>query len=75
MKLCSVTIQITPFQLYFRKVPYVLEYNLQCVNTIFFFKFANYRTLHIVVRGLGWPSCMCCHFLLSKRDVLRLMLV
>lgn len=37
MKLCSVTIQITPFQLYFRKVPDVLEYNLQCVNTIFFY--------------------------------------
>lgn len=35
MKLCSVTIQITPFQLYFRKVPDVLEYNLQRVNTIF----------------------------------------
>ena len=43
MKLCSVTIQITPFQLYFRKVPDVLEYNLQRVNTIFF-KFANWTS-------------------------------
>ena len=52
MKLCSVTIQITPFRLYFRKVPDVLEYNLQSVNTIFF-KFANWTSK--LSKGWGGP--------------------